>query len=114
MAAGNNLPLKQEEIPLQGHAFEARIYAENPSNSFLPDTGPLLHYRPPIDTDARVETGVREGDTVSVHYDPMIAKLVVHGRDRTEALNALHAALSQYHVCDDENGVMIPLSRLLG
>jgi 3-methylcrotonyl-CoA carboxylase alpha subunit len=87
VAAGNRLPMLQDELKLNGHSFEARIYAENPEKGFLPDTGRLVHIRTPEPSDVvRIETGVREGDLVSVHYDPMISKLVVWGENRTEAL----------------------------
>lgn len=102
VASGERLPLKQEEIVRSGHAFEARIYAEDPRGGFLPGAGPLLHLTTPISSDeklVRVETGVRQGDQVSVHYDPMIAKLVVWGKNRTQALDSLVARLSDYHVC---------------
>ncbi|KAJ7757645.1 carbamoyl-phosphate synthase L chain, ATP binding domain-containing protein [Mycena metata] len=134
VAAGNPLPLAQSSIPLVGHAFEARIYAENPRNNFLPDSGPLLHLSTPTPThifatpfppippssgasalsdltpslaahDAaavlpavRLEQGFGQGSQIGVFYDPMIAKLVVHGRDRTEALRLLRKALDEYHV----------------
>ncbi|KAI9193561.1 carbamoyl-phosphate synthase L chain, ATP binding domain-containing protein [Polychytrium aggregatum] len=99
VAAGNPLPLNQEQLRLDGHAFEARIYAENPANNFLPDTGPLIHMKTPVPSDSlRAETGVRQGDQVSVYYDPMISKLVVRGQDRTEALRALRKALDEFEV----------------
>ncbi|KAI9296681.1 methylcrotonoyl-CoA carboxylase 1 [Neoconidiobolus thromboides FSU 785] len=99
VAAGNPLPKKQEEIELTGHAFEARIYAENPNKGFLPDVGPLTYLKTPTESkDIRVETGVLQGDQVSVHYDPMIAKLVVRGRDRTEALRILKNCLQEYQI----------------
>uniref|UniRef100_A0A5F4VSN5 Methylcrotonyl-CoA carboxylase subunit 1 n=1 Tax=Callithrix jacchus TaxID=9483 RepID=A0A5F4VSN5_CALJA len=99
IAAGEMIPLSQEEIPLQGHAFEARIYAEDPSRNFLPGTGPLVHLStPPADPCTRIETGVRQGDEVSVHYDPMIAKLVVWAADRQAALTKLRYSLHQYHI----------------
>ncbi|KAJ9059068.1 hypothetical protein DSO57_1006200 [Entomophthora muscae] len=99
VAAGNPLPLSQEEICLSGHAFEARIYAENPRKGFLPDVGPLLFLTPPdISSNVRVETGVVQGDEVSVHYDPMIAKLVCWGRDRDEALRTLRVCLKNYQI----------------
>ncbi|XP_011050854.1 PREDICTED: methylcrotonoyl-CoA carboxylase subunit alpha, mitochondrial isoform X2 [Acromyrmex echinatior] len=99
VASGEKLPLKQEQITLNGHAFEARIYAENPRNGFLPGAGHLLYLKPPEATDnVRVETGVRQNDEVSVHYDPMIAKLVVWGKDRSEALNVLISKLSEYNI----------------
>ncbi len=99
VASGNPLPKMQESLVLDGHAFEARIYAENPSNGFLPDTGPLLHLSTPTPSDSvRIETGVRQGDTVSVYYDPMISKLVVRGKDRNEALRVLRKALAEFEV----------------
>ncbi|XP_029155137.1 methylcrotonoyl-CoA carboxylase subunit alpha, mitochondrial isoform X1 [Nylanderia fulva] len=99
VASGKELPLKQEQIGLNGHAFEARIYAENPRNGFLPGAGELLYLKPPRITDnVRVETGVRQNDEVSVHYDPMIAKLVVWGKDRLEAVNVLRSKLSEYNI----------------
>ncbi|XP_072767688.1 methylcrotonoyl-CoA carboxylase subunit alpha, mitochondrial [Anoplolepis gracilipes] len=99
VASGEELPLKQEQITLNGHAFEARIYAENPRNGFLPGAGRLLYLKPPQTTDnVRVETGVRQNDEVSVHYDPMIAKLVVWGKDRNEALNVLRSKLNEYNI----------------
>lgn len=99
VAAGNPLPLTQSEIPLIGHAFEARIYAENPRNNFLPDVGPLVYLSTPQPADnIRLEQGFEQGSNVEVYYDPMIAKLVTHGRDRTEALRVLRTSLEKYHV----------------
>ncbi|KIK17342.1 hypothetical protein PISMIDRAFT_685375 [Pisolithus microcarpus 441] len=128
VAAGNPLPLSQSDIPLVGHAFEARIYAENPRNDFLPDSGSLLYlstptpthiFAPPLaplpseairpthripDTSCavtpslRLEQGFTQGAQIGVFYDPMIAKLVVHGRDRTEALRVLRRGLEEYKV----------------
>ncbi|NMG39013.1 ATP-grasp domain-containing protein [Chelativorans sp. ZYF759] len=97
-AAGEVLPLAQEEINLSGHAFEARIYAEDPTRDFLPAIGTLHHLgfpeTLPGGAELRVETGVRQGDAISPFYDPMIAKLVVHAADRPSALAALGAALA--------------------
>lgn len=99
VASGNRLPKLQNDLKIDGHAFEARIYAENPSKGFLPDTGKLVHVRTPeISSVLRIETGVREGDEVSVHYDPMISKLVVWSDNRTEALRVLRKALGEYEV----------------
>lgn len=99
VAAGEPLPLTQDEIKLSGHSFEARIYAEDPNAGFLPGAGPLTHLSTPAPSqDVRIETGVRQGDEVSVHYDPMIAKLVVWGHDRNTALNKLTTCLSQYNI----------------
>ncbi|KAL4588146.1 hypothetical protein LXL04_001026 [Taraxacum kok-saghyz] len=99
VANGESLPLGQSQIPISGHAFEARIYAENVPRGFLPATGVLEYYRPiPVSETVRVETGVEEGDTVSMHYDPMIAKLVVWGENRTSALIKLKDSLSKFQV----------------
>jgi 3-methylcrotonyl-CoA carboxylase alpha subunit len=99
VAAGNRLPKLQEELELKGHSFEARIYAEDPDRGFLPDTGRLVHMKTPDATDVvRIETGVRQGDEVSVHYDPMISKLIVWSENRTEALRVLRKALSEFEV----------------
>ncbi|XP_027731963.1 methylcrotonoyl-CoA carboxylase subunit alpha, mitochondrial isoform X2 [Vombatus ursinus] len=99
IAAGEKLPLSQEEIRLKGHAFEARIYAEDPQNNFMPGAGPLVHLSTPLPgPSVRIETGVRQGDEVSVHYDPMIAKLVVWAADRQAALKKLQYSLHQYNI----------------
>lgn len=99
IAAGNLLSVSQNDISINGHAFEARIYAENPDNQFLPDTGRLIYISTPIASKSlRLETGVRQGDIISVYYDPVISKLVVHGKDRNTALNALINALKQYYM----------------
>ncbi|KAG2211198.1 hypothetical protein INT47_006317 [Mucor saturninus] len=99
VAAGNPLPKMQHELALNGHAFEARIYAENPSNHFLPDTGPLFSVRTPLASpNVRLETGFVQGDQISVHYDPMISKLIVHGENRNDALRRFRRALEQYQV----------------
>ena len=99
VAAGEKLPLSQEQIPLNGHAFEARIYAEDPDNDFLPATGVLNYLQPPVEnTNVRVDTGVRQGDEVSPFYDPMIAKLVVWDENREKALARLASALIDYRI----------------
>ena len=98
-AAGEKLPVTQKDIKLNGWSFEARIYAEDPDDGFMPGAGPLLHLSTPEAADnVRIETGVRQGDEVSVHYDPMIAKLVVWGGDRTAALSKLVTCLSEYNI----------------
>ncbi|WP_425090634.1 acetyl/propionyl/methylcrotonyl-CoA carboxylase subunit alpha [Tropicimonas sp. S265A] len=96
VAAGDPVPLAQQDLTLAGHAFEARIYAEDVPKGFLPATGTLTHVRFP--DDARADTGVRAGDTISPWYDPMIAKLTVHGPTRAIALRKLEAALAQTQV----------------
>lgn len=102
VASGEKLPKTQSEITLSGHAFEARIYAEDAAKGFLPATGTLHHLAfpdsAPEGATMRIETGVRAGDAISPFYDPMIAKLVVHARDRQAALDALGTALSQTEI----------------
>jgi 3-methylcrotonyl-CoA carboxylase alpha subunit len=103
VASGEPLPLAQGQIRIQGHAIEARICAENPDNNFLPATGTLQVYRKPQATSfergtTRIDDGVREGDTISPFYDSMVAKLIVHGETREQALARLDAALAQTHI----------------
>ncbi|CCV12622.1 acetyl/propionyl/methylcrotonyl-CoA carboxylase subunit alpha [Mesorhizobium sp. STM 4661] len=102
VATGEKLPKTQSEIQLSGHAFEARLYAEDAAKGFLPATGTLHHLKfpdaAPEGASMRIETGVRAGDAISPFYDPMIAKLVVHGKDRQAALEALGTALSQTEI----------------
>jgi len=110
VASGEPLPLQQSEIRMTGHAIEARICAENPDNNFLPATGTLQVYRKPqassferanmSDTGVavRIDDGVREGDTISPFYDSMVAKLIVHGDTREQALARLDTALAQTHI----------------
>ncbi|WP_226703703.1 acetyl/propionyl/methylcrotonyl-CoA carboxylase subunit alpha [Microbulbifer elongatus] len=99
VGAGESLPLEQDDLHIVGHAFEVRIYAEDPDNDFLPATGKLLRHQPPReDKSVRVDTGVQTGDEISVHYDPMISKLIVHGRNRREALGKLDRALQKYQI----------------
>ncbi|MBA6411535.1 acetyl/propionyl/methylcrotonyl-CoA carboxylase subunit alpha [Parahaliea sp. F7430] len=99
VASGAELPLRQNEIRLQGHAFEARVYAEDPANDFLPATGTLSFLQAPQESaHVRVDTGVRQGDEISVYYDPMIAKLIVWDESRERALQRLSQALRNYHI----------------
>ena len=99
VACGEPLPRSQQQLQINGHAFEARIYAEDPEHDFLPATGRLKILQPPLETaNVRVDTGVVEGDDVSIYYDPMIAKLVVWDLDRDRALQRLTQALSEYRI----------------
>ncbi|MEM1110447.1 MAG: acetyl/propionyl/methylcrotonyl-CoA carboxylase subunit alpha [Pseudomonadota bacterium] len=99
VAAGEPLPLAQQDLKIKGHAFEARIYAEDPDNDFLPVTGTLSYLKPPARSEhVRVDTGVLQGDEVSVYYDPMIAKLVTWDESRDKALQRLTRALKDYRI----------------
>ena len=96
VTAGDPLPQDQSEIASHGHAMEARIYAENPFEGFLPSTGRIGRFaHPPTGPDLRLDAGVEDGDEVTIHYDPMIAKLIVWGKDRAAAVAALRRALSR-------------------
>lgn len=92
VANGEALPLRQDQLSINGHAFEVRIYAEDPAENFLPQIGRLTALSAP--PGVRMDTGVEAGDAVSIHYDPMVAKLIVHGASRHEALQKLSSALS--------------------
>jgi 3-methylcrotonyl-CoA carboxylase alpha subunit len=95
IAAGEKLPLSQAQVPLDGHAVEARIYAEDPERGFLPSTGKLLVLQFPQGEGLRIDTGVEAGSEVTPFYDPMIAKLIAHGKSRAEALDRLAGALDK-------------------
>jgi 3-methylcrotonyl-CoA carboxylase alpha subunit len=103
IAAGERLALGQQDVRCQGHAIEARVYAENPRKRFLPSTGRLLHVGFP--PGVRVDSGVVTGDAVSVHYDPMLAKVIAHGADRAAAIAALDAALRETEIAGVEHNV---------
>ncbi len=106
VASGETLPKKQEELSIRGHAIEARIYAENPDAGFLPSTGRLIHLVPPRESElVRIDTGVEQGDAITPHYDPMIAKLIVWGADRSEALARMGSVLDHYEIVGVENNV---------
>jgi len=114
VAAGEPLPLRQDQLAIDGHAIEARIYAEDPDKGFLPSTGTLLHLAPPPESEhVRVDTGVEQGDAISPHYDPMIAKLIVWDRDRPKALARMRQALARYRIVGVSNNVEF-LARLVG
>ena len=113
IAHGEPLPLRQEQLGIKGHAMEARIYAEDPSNDFLPATGRLHFMQAPAASDhVRVDSGVDEGDEITPYYDPMIAKLIVWGTDRDAALGQMRRALAQYRIVGVNNNIEF-LSRLV-
>jgi 3-methylcrotonyl-CoA carboxylase alpha subunit len=114
VAAGERLPLAQEQIAFHGHAIEARIYAEDPDRDFLPSTGRIGYlHMPRTSAQVRIDTGVREGDEISRYYDPMIAKLIAWDEDRPAALRRLKTALADYRVAGVTTNVAF-LQRVLG
>jgi 3-methylcrotonyl-CoA carboxylase alpha subunit len=99
VAAGGKMPLTQDQLRIDGHAVEVRLYAEDPARNFLPSTGTLVHLRlPEENAHVRVDTGVRQGDTVTPFYDPMIAKVIVHDRDRASAMRRMAALMGETEV----------------
>jgi acetyl-CoA carboxylase biotin carboxylase subunit len=97
-AAGEPLGIAQQDLRISGHAIEARIYAEDPDQNFVPSPGEIVVFRPPDGIGVRVDAGVYQGATVTVYYDPMVAKLVVWGADRREAIDRMRRALSEFVV----------------
>jgi propionyl-CoA carboxylase alpha chain len=109
VAAGEELPITQADVGIDGWSIECRVYAEDPFRNFLPSTGRLVYFRPPEEKDGvRVDTGVFEGGEVSMFYDPMIAKLITHGADRQEAIARMRSALDRFVI----RGVLHNLSFL--
>jgi len=114
VAAGERLPLGQDALRIRGHAIEARVYAEDPARDFLPSIGMLEYLSPPETSSAvRIDTGVRQGDEITPYYDPMIAKLIVHGATREDAVAKLRAALADYQVAGVHTNIEF-LHRLTG
>ena len=113
VAAGEPLPAGQSELSLEGHAVEARVYAEDPAHGFLPATGVLAHVEIPKESaHLRIDRGVRQGDTITPHYDPMIAKVVAHGTDRDTAMERLAGALRAFEIAGVTTNIAF-LSRLV-
>ena len=94
----NGEPMSVDELNIRGHSIEVRLYAEDATNNFLPAIGPLAVFRPPTGPGIRLDTGVREGDEVTPHYDPMLAKLIVFAPTREEALQRMRRALDEFVV----------------
>jgi propionyl-CoA carboxylase alpha chain len=98
VAAGEALPFGQEDLRQTGWAIEARVYAEDPQRNFLPSIGRLVRYRPPEGDGIRIDSGVFEGAEITLHYDPMIAKLIAYGEDRNQAIERLRGALDAFTI----------------
>ena len=98
IARGEKLAVTQDDIKPNGHAIELRVYAEDPLNNFLPSIGTLTKYEKPVGEGIRVDDGYEEGMTIPIYYDPMIAKLVVHGKTRTEAIQKMLEAIKNYKI----------------
>ncbi len=111
VAYGGALPLTQSALSMAGHAFEARVYAEDPERGFLPATGVITHLRQPADSrNVRIDTGVREGDDIGISYDPMIAKVIAWDVDRPSALRRLRRALGEYQIVGPKTNVSFLLN----
>jgi len=98
IAQGQVLELNQDDIIISGHSIEIRVYAEDPSNNFLPNVGKLNSYKLPLGPGVRVDDGFEEGMEIPINYDPMIAKLITHGCDRSEAIERMKRAISEYEI----------------
>jgi len=98
IAAGEPLAFSQPDVTFNGHAIEARIYAENPDRGFIPSPGLISTYRPPAGPGVRIDSGVEEGTKVTTYYDPLIAKLIAWGADREEAIARLDGALADFEI----------------
>ncbi|MEQ8470992.1 MAG: acetyl-CoA carboxylase biotin carboxylase subunit [Marinoscillum sp.] len=98
IAQGEPLPFSQDDLSIQGHSIEVRVYAEDPENNFLPDTGSLIKYKRPQGVGVRVDDGYEEGMEIPIYYDPMIAKLITYGKDRSEAIERMKRAIYEYQI----------------
>ena len=98
VAMGQPLSITQDDLQLRGHSIEVRVYAEDPTNNFLPDVGTLQTYKLPAGPGVRVDSGYQHGDEIPVYYDPLIAKLITYGKDRTEAIARMRRAIADYQV----------------
>src|SRR6478735_5234208 len=98
IARGEELSFTQDDLSINGHSVELRVYAEDPLNNFLPSIGTLSTYVKPMGEDVRVDDGYEEGMSIPIYYDPMIAKLITYGRDRTEAIQKMKAAIADYTI----------------
>ncbi|MBS1595698.1 MAG: acetyl-CoA carboxylase biotin carboxylase subunit [Bacteroidetes bacterium] len=103
VARGEKLSFTQEDLSIRGHALELRVYAEDPTNNFLPDIGRLVEYQKPEGPGIRVDDGFETGMDIPIYYDPMIAKLVAYGKDRTEAIDRMLRAIQEYKITGVKN-----------
>ncbi len=105
IAEGKKLSVKQQDLAIHGHSLEIRVYAEDPENNFLPDVGELKVYETPEGPGIRVDDGFEEGMEIPIHYDPMIAKLITHGKDRNESINRMLRAIKDYKIIGVKNSL---------
>lgn len=98
VARGEHLPMRQEDLSIKGHAVEVRVYAEDALNNFTPDIGTLIRYKKPTAEYIRIDDAFEEGMEIPIYYDPMIAKLVTYGKDRTEAIDRMIEAIDNYQI----------------
>ena len=103
IARGEAISFKQEDLRIHGHAIELRVYAEDPANNFLPDIGTLHTYKKPEGNGIRIDDGFEEGMAIPIYYDPMIAKMIVHGKDRAEAIDKMIRAIDEYKIVGLKN-----------
>ncbi len=102
---GHKLTIKQDQVTLNGHAIEARIYAEDPTNNFLPVTGTIINYTEPNGKNIRIDTGVEIGSEITMFYDPMIEKLCAYGKNREDAIKNINLALQKLHITGFQNNI---------
>jgi acetyl/propionyl-CoA carboxylase alpha subunit len=114
VAAGELLPRQQADLSQRGHAIECRLYAEDPSNNFLPSTGQIVQRVEPVGPGVRVDSGITSGDEVTVHYDPLLAKLITYGEDRPEAIRKMDWALRHYVILGEVTTNIAFLRDVLG
>jgi acetyl-CoA carboxylase biotin carboxylase subunit len=114
VAAGEPLPCRQADLSQRGHAIECRLYAEDPANEFLPSVGQIIHLVEPVGPGVRIDSGITHGDEVTVHYDPLLAKLITHGEDRQEAIRKMDWALRHYAILGEVTTNIAFLRDVLG
>jgi acetyl/propionyl-CoA carboxylase alpha subunit len=98
IASGNKLTISQKDLKISGHALECRIYAEDASENFMPSVGKIFHYKAPSGPGVRLDSGFEEGAEITIHYDPLISKLVTWGANRESAINRMKRALNEYQI----------------